>query len=83
MKGAKREITDREREQLRRWLRSAATSGEGMPTLASICARFRCGLNMAKAMLLEQRDAGVIALRQTGGGTRPVAQPVRNGNGRR
>ena len=77
MKGTRTKITDRDREQLARWLRHAATSGEGMPSVRIICARFGCGTATARRMLEEQRDAGVITLKPGSGGQRPAAQIVR------
>jgi len=77
MKGVKRDITPHEREQLARWLRAAATSGDGMPSIKTICERFRCGRRIAQEMLEEQRSAGIITMKPgRGGGLRPVAQPM-------
>ncbi len=77
MKGAAFEITQRHREQLARWLRSAATSGEGMPTINAIRARFGCGWHAARRMLEEQVEAGLITMKTGSGGQRPAPQATR------
>ena len=80
MKGPAFSITPRHREQLARWLRAAATSGDGMPTINSIRMRFGCGWHAARRMLEEQVDAGVITMKSGSGGTRPAVQATRQSN---